>query len=285
MKRKIAYYQLNKEELESLQKKCVEILSFVIKAINQMGLTYYCIGGTAIGAYKYKGFVPWDDDIDIAMPRQDFMTFIKDGAKFLPQNLVISSCFNEKHNFFGVTKVRDSQTTFYDIETARFNVNHGVFIDIFPIDGYCSEPTHLQKFKYRVFSGRIGYKQNNNKTLSQTIKGFVCSVLCLFCSPNKCRLKLEKMLMKKTIDESPCVFNRLMVFDKNIFGVPRFFKFHDLDVCLPEKTDEYLKICFGDITKDVEEEKKKQHHFAYMIDMNTPFAHYEFKKGAVRRIK
>ncbi len=284
MKRKIAYYQLSKDELETLQKKCVEIFSFVIKAIKQMGLTYYCIGGTAIGSYKYKGFVPWDDDIDIAMPRADFMKFIEEGAKFLPQNLVISSCFNEKQNFFGVTKVRDSQTTFYDIETARFNVNHGVFIDIFPIDGYCKQ-TRFQKFKYRVLSGRIGYKQNNNKSFSQIIKGFVCSLLCFFSSPNRCRLKLEKMLMKKSIDESSYVFNRLMVFDKNIFGKPRVFKFHDLDVCLPEKTEEYLKICFGDITKDVEEEKKKQHHFAYMIDVNTPFANYEFKKGAVRRIK
>lgn len=284
MKAKKDYYQLSNEQLLELQKKETEIFSSLISAIKKMGLTYYCIGGTAIGSYKYQGFVPWDDDIDIAMPRKDLMRFIKEGHKFLPNNLIISSCFTEKNNSLGVTKIRDRNTSFFDIETAKFDISHGIFVDIFPIDGYRKQNV-LQKFWYKVLEGRIAFVQKTKRSFSCWIKGFACSILCVFKKPNKARISLEKKLSKNNLETSQKIYNRLMVFDKEIFGTPTHGKFNGLDVCLPEKIEEYLTICFGDYRADIAEEKKKGHHYAFFIDVETPYSLFEFKKGMVKRVQ
>ena len=274
---------MTNEDLLRLQEKEVEIFSQVINAINRMGLTYYCIGGTAIGAIKYHGFVPWDDDIDIALPRNDFMEFINKGQGYLPKNLFISSCYTEKEYFIGVAKVRDSDTSFFDIETENYNVNHGIFIDIFPIDIYV-KPSFRKRFLTKILLGRISFR-NKNQPFVAKAKSFICSLLCFFKSPNKCRIKLDKMLMENSSKNSTKIFNREMVFERDVFGKPIEGVFSGLSVMLPEKIDEYLKMCFGDITKDVPLEKQISHHFASFISTKNPYKDYEYHHGQVRKKK
>lgn len=271
---------LTGEQLRSLQLKGVEILSHVIKAIEQMNLTYYCVGGTALGAKKYNGFIPWDDDIDIAMPRDDYMKFLLNGKKYLPNNLFISSCFTENGYFGGVAKVRDINTSYFDIETARFNICHGAFIDIFPIDGYKS----LRKkdaFLKKICQGRIIFAQGRKKSFSVKIKGLISTVLCFFKSPNHCCKRIEKILSKHNIQDCEQVFNRIMVFEKSVFGMPRKGIFEGLEINLPAKLEDYLTICYGDYAKDIPDEKKIPHHFAYLIDLNTSYKNYSYSHGVV----
>ena len=275
---KMKILTLSPSELRALQKTGLEIFKYVIKAINEMGLRYYCIGGTAIGAVKYSGFVPWDDDIDIAMPRDDYMKFIQNGKKFLPDHLFVSSMYTEKDCCCSITKVRDIRTSYFDIETARFNICHGAFIDIFPIDGY-SPLSKCDLFKKKIYSGRIDYAQRINKSFSRKLKGFIYSLICLFKKPNKCSRRVDNILMKESYSKSTQVYNRLMVFDKEIFGNPIMGTFCGIDVCLPEKIDQYLFLCFGDISKSIPDEKQKPHHFTYLIDLSTPYTHYVFHKG------
>lgn len=269
---------LSKDELVALQQKGIEIFGHVIKAINEMKLTYYCVGGTAIGAKKYQGFIPWDDDIDIAMPREDYMKFLLNGHKYLPSHLFISSCFTEKNYFGSVAKVRDINTSYFDIETAKFDTCHGAFVDIFPIDGYAS-PTRFERFLKKIYQGRIEFAQKKNKSFGANIKGFFASLLCCFKSLNKCCQKREHLLMRYKIEDCEKVYNRIMVFDKNIFGKPSSGKFAGLDVLLPERLDDYLKICYGDINKEMPKDKQIPHHFALLIDLNTPYTNYVYSHG------
>lgn len=274
---------LNESELKSLQQKGLDILREVIQAINKMGLTYYCVGGTALGAVKYGGFIPWDDDIDIAMPREDYMLFLEKGSSYLPANLKICSCFTEPNNFSSLTKVRDENTAFFDIETAKYNVSHGIFIDIFPIDGY-KKTTKYESFIKKILLGKIEFYKTTKKRFKIFLKTLICNLLCPFKSLNKCAISVERKLMKQSIDSSSQVFNRIMVFDKEIFGTPKFGKFDNLIVNLPQEVDEYLKICYGDIKLDPPIEKQIPHHFTALIDVKTSYKKYVYTRKGIRKV-
>lgn len=274
---------LSDEELRSLQKKGLEIFSYIIKALTAMNLTYYCVGGTAIGAVKYKGFVPWDDDIDIAMPRDDYMKFLLEGHKYLPSHLYISSCFTEKKYFGSVAKVRDIGTSYFDVPTAKFNICHGAFVDVFPIDGYLRS-TKIEQLVKKINLGKIAFMQDLNLSLFAKLKAFLCFLFCLFKPLNRCALTVEKILMKNRIADSELIYNRIMIFRKEIFGSPIKGVFEGIQVNLPERIDDYLMQCFGDISKDIPENKKFPHHFAYLVDLSTSYTNYSYVgKGRFKR--
>ena len=120
--------------LKSLQSKELDILLAVHDACEKMGIEYVICYGTLLGAVRHKGFIPWDDDIDICMKREDYDIFIKDGMKYLPDNLVIQHWSTEKEcpNIFA--KVRNKNTTFLHREHVNLDICQGVFIDVFPLD-------------------------------------------------------------------------------------------------------------------------------------------------------
>ena len=72
------FYQISEYELQQLKDVELDILKKVISVIESLKLNYFAVGGTALGAFKYAGFIPWDDDIDIAMPREDFLRFVEE---------------------------------------------------------------------------------------------------------------------------------------------------------------------------------------------------------------
>ena len=121
-------------DLKSLQSKELEMLEAIHSACEALGVRYVIMHGTLLGAVRHKGFIPWDDDIDICMPREDYDLFVKQGAEYLPSNLIIQHSLNEAEcpNLFA--KVRDAKTTFLHEEHVDLNINQGVFVDVFPID-------------------------------------------------------------------------------------------------------------------------------------------------------
>ena len=75
--------------MTELQKVELDMLKWLVRICNQLDLTYYLVCGSALGAVKYGGFIPWDDDIDVAFPRQDYELFLEKANEFLPKHLSI----------------------------------------------------------------------------------------------------------------------------------------------------------------------------------------------------
>ncbi|PKH01601.1 hypothetical protein CXF72_16140 [Psychromonas sp. MB-3u-54] len=120
-------------ETRELQLHQLKILEQVIALFEEEGLTYFAIGGTALGAFRHQGFIPWDDDIDIGMPRADYDKFLTLQTR-LPENLFIQHYSTDPDYPLYIAKVRDSTTRFVEKRYQKLDINHGIFIDIFPWD-------------------------------------------------------------------------------------------------------------------------------------------------------
>lgn len=138
-------------QLKQLQKLSLNILIDIDNICKKNNIKYFLIGGSLIGAIRHKGFIPWDDDIDIAMLRKDYNKFKKimlSRHKSIPYYLHILC--DEIGNYpFNYLKIKDNRTKIIEKELEHLNLDLGVNIDVFPLDGspnnYFIRKIHLFK--------------------------------------------------------------------------------------------------------------------------------------------
>ena len=133
--------------LTEVQQACLDILKDIHNFCQQNGIKYTLQGGTLLGAIRHKGFIPWDDDIDIAMPREDYDRFIrtytsKKGYKLFSRELAPM----RKSVFLAFSRVCEMQKTFVDCRMLPWTSEEtGVWVDVFPLDGIEDSPAIREK--------------------------------------------------------------------------------------------------------------------------------------------
>lgn len=121
-------------ELERLHEELYDILGRVTQMCDRLQIEYVVVGGTAIGAHFEDGILPWDDDIDLGMEREDYERFLSVAESELPEGYVLQSPLNEPLTPYYFAKVRKSGTHFEAEDEAGLKIHHGIYIDIFPLD-------------------------------------------------------------------------------------------------------------------------------------------------------
>ena len=123
--------------MTDLQAKLLEMLKWYHDFCVEHNLRYYALGGTLLGAVRHKGFIPWDDDIDVGMPRSDYNKFLA-LAKEIPSPYVLETPQSLAKDFvYAFSKIYNTQTTL--IEKGKKNIKRGIYLDIFPLDGLGNE--------------------------------------------------------------------------------------------------------------------------------------------------
>ena len=122
--------------MNDVQKVAYETLKSFVTVCNKLDLSFYLVNGSALGAKKYGGFIPWDDDVDVAMPRKDYEIFLEKAQDLLPENLFVQNYRTDPRFPFLYSKIRNSETAFIESSVRNLDMNHGMYIDVFPLDGY-----------------------------------------------------------------------------------------------------------------------------------------------------
>ena len=276
--------------MNDLQKAQFEILKAFIQVCEKHHLTYYLNSGTCLGAVRHKGFIPWDDDIDVCLPREDYEKFLKLQYEFDGTPFFIQTFETDPKYTYNFAKVRNSNTTCIE-SFYKFNQqNHGVWIDVFPLDGFSKEVKEPIKFKRKVkriwWNVYLCYPWGVRRKirLKHFFKDLVLDLFALLFfwgNVGHYRNKmLEKRMKKIPFSESKMagVWHEIMVskaaMPTEIFGKGSVGEFEGLKVMLPEDVDKYLTLLYGDYMTPPPEGKREGHHGMSGVSMTIGYKEY-----------
>ncbi len=268
--------------MTELQSRLLCVLKWFHELCKKENLVYYAQGGTVLGAVRHKGFIPWDDDIDVGMPRKDYEKFIKLSEKVNKHSQFIIEFSGKKKDFvYPYCKIYDRTTTL--VENTRYKTKRGIYIDVFPIDGIGNTlEESINNFKKvdkminllctrvcAIRKERSWYK-NIAILLSRCIPESMFSTLDLM-------KKIETLSKQKEYDKYDFVANlcgnwhEKEIMDKKWVEKPILCKFENMQIFIPGNYDAYLTRMYGDYMKLPPIEKRCTHHDFLYIDLNKSF--------------
>lgn len=273
------------EKLNHLKEVLLEILKDYIQICDKYHLTYFATGGTAIGALRHQGFIPWDDDIDVCMLREDYDKFMEVAPKEMGDKYVFMDAHTEPSYPLMFGKMMKKGTKFVEQANQKANYPQGIFIDIFPYDQTPEDETLRKKWQAKTW--KIGRKHvltlTGEPMLPSGMNPALKAVARVACAVVHGIFKLVHYTPDKTyaeylkwarscpepesdlyIDYSYITGENLMIRTKEAFptvDVP----FCDTTVKLPKNYDSFLRPEYGDYMQ-LPPEEARHNHLASFID-------------------
>lgn len=245
-----------------------EVLLRIMKEIHRVcvenNIPYYIAGGSMLGAIRHNGFIPWDDDMDICVKREDFARLIDVLRSGLRSPYKVSTYKDAKWLITGFAKVEDTTTLIDDVSLkCKFEEMPGVNIDIFPLDT-CSKEIDWDKMKkWKVF---ISLK-NSDFTPTNKMRAFMrrlSKIIVPFLRDKAYYIeKIDNYAQQQSGDYICTVWGRYgkekELIPADYWGTPTLYKFEDTEFYGVEKADDYLKHLYGDYMKLPPVEKRFVH--------------------------
>lgn len=262
--------KLTPEVLKELQGVQIEILEEIVRICKKYNLRYYLIYGTLIGAIRHHGFIPWDDDLDIGMPRDDYEKFMKVAKKELGSNYFLQNADTEEGYWLSFAKVRKNNTLFEEPSVVNMaeKIHKGIFVDIFPFDYVQKKEgffVHMQFILSKALNETMYYKAGvfkNKKSLKYKYLVSLFQVL-----PMKAVSKLQSKVVsiqKQKGARYLADFNSSRKYLAAIYPMEYLVPTQDgmfdgKNFAIPQNYDIYLKKVYGDYMKLPKEEERVNH--------------------------
>ena len=250
--------QNKKLELDEIRKIQIRLLKKFIYICEKEKYRYTVVGGTFLGAIRHKGYIPWDDDIDVGMPREDYEKFIVYCKNETMDGEEIITHENPKYNYL-FAKFCDKNTILFEPEANRKNCVFGVYIDVFPIDGLGNSYEKAKKVFDRTYflrnllvSSCVKYPPKFRKNIFKLLESLMFYVLSRFVNEKKIIKKIEKVYVNNGFDNS--LFSGVVCgcYGKNeIMGEGSLrdlatIEFENIPVKSIKNFHEYLSRLYGD---------------------------------------
>ena len=260
------------KQIDLQEEKAIElnILKYIDRVCRENDIRYYIVGGTLIGAVRHKGFIPWDDDIDIAMTRGEFDRFLKACKKDTESPYQVLWFTNTRNYGYPFPKIIDKRTTLIDYKRGSAKESIGVFIDIFLCEGlgnnyfWSKVYFYLTRIQKRmVFLSRRNYQMENPV---KTIVFFIPLVVCKLVGTDRINKIYYRMCGKYSFDDSKYVGNLAGAYgikeivSKSYFSGVIDLPFEGTKVMAPKGWDLYLKHIYGNYMQLPPEEKRIMPH-------------------------
>lgn len=270
---------------QELQTKSLEILKYFIKLCNENNLRYWCGGGTCIGAIRHKGFIPWDDDIDVFMPRPDYEKLYEIWNNIADTKNYALARTTENINIHQADmQLVDLNTTFINKHSVNEDILHGISIDIMPFEG-CPKSKFLRAVQiyhsimYCIFN--VQRLPDNQGALIRKITSVIYKII----KNPKTRYKIwkshEKQMSKYNFDTSPLVKETITSFRALFFPYPRSYfnttevDFEDIKINIPKNYNEYLTRIFGNYMSLPSENGRCAKHNVEYMNITEPFTKFK----------
>ena len=251
------------EELKQIQRLELECLHQMLDLCRKLEIEAFLIGGSALGAVRHGGFIPWDDDIDVGMTRENYCRFLDQAPALLPAGYQLQTPYNAKYNPYFYTKLRVDGTRFVEYCNHRNRkMHHGVYVDLFPFDEVPDdERENLRHFeRAQRYIKLFAYHQSFDlasepKSASMRVKSLLRHCICAFL-----RLTVPHGLLIRKIDRVITAYNGTgqsalaclnfpkrkceYVLRSDLYPLTET-AFEDLQVMIPGNYDTYLTTHYG----------------------------------------
>lgn len=282
---------MHEGKLYALQNTLLQMLCEVDRICKKYHIPYFLGGGTLLGAVRHGGFIPWDDDLDVMMLRDDYEWFLQVARSELPDDLFLQTPKDEPGDHYLISKIRLEGTVFSSAFLSRFpDLHNGVFLDIIAQD-YTANSKWGQKLHiklallarglvFKKWSGESAAKLKNKKwyiifdfiakiTPFSVLEWFQHKVLTLFCKRRNKRYLLDGMGPNIGKGAYPAEWLR--------HSVP--MKFEGLEFPVPADYEKYLQYLYGDYRQPVTISQRRETHDVQQFDLGMYGTRYIHKKN------
>ncbi|TDB55454.1 LicD family protein [Bacillus sp. CBEL-1] len=273
----------NQGLLRKVQKEQINILNEFDRICKKHNLKYQLFAGTLLGAVRHKGFIPWDDDIDVCMLREDFEKFKSIAFTELTNKYFLQTYETDKEYNRQFIKIRKNDTEFVEKTFIESNIHHGIYIDVFALDNVHHDGVRskIHRFLLYVFS-RIqllrvnGFIKKVNNPIKKGIAILLSSMLMLVPKIFTDRLndRVIKMYNRKTkyISHLQNGVNKQRYY-KYMMNINDFLEMENIEFennfyPAPKQYDKILTRLFGDYMKLPPADKREPHHGVVKVTIN-----------------
>lgn len=243
-------YKVGEYDMEVVHARMLEIATEVDRICREHGWRCSLYGGSVIGAVRHNGFIPWDHDIDMAMPRKDYDQFVKYMLKHPNEKIFFSNYKSEKRYPNSWGKVRLNGTVFLEQELATLTELHsGIFIDLHPIDNIVPVFLKLQ-VRLAMFWSCVGKTKSGiyegSKKKQMVYKLFSWLPYGVINTMRAGAMKLFKHLPTKSVYKVAHPNNGVYPIPRCTFEDLEEHVFEDRSFLIPKNYDEFLRKRYGD---------------------------------------
>ncbi|MBR4657488.1 MAG: LicD family protein [Oscillospiraceae bacterium] len=246
------------------------------------GLTYYMIYGSLLGAARHKGFIPWDDDFDVAMPRADYERFIRLSEEF-QHPYFLQTPYTDPESAYSYAKIRNSNTTGISKMFQYSNFNHGIWITVFPLDYWDDqggEERYAQIRQLNIYNST--FMRLKNPHLNEANQRRVSAYLAEHRDHFKDYNEIHRLASSCNDPNSKYVMTAVITmgrYDQKLLDAADFasavsLPFEGLQVSAPCGWDHLLRLWYGDYMQFPPVEQRGMEHDGTIFDADIPYKEY-----------
>ena len=265
------------QHLNDTQRYILHVLQEVIRVLDELNIPYYMQGGTMLGAIRHGGFIPWDDDVDLGIPRADYDRLLKEVAAHLPENLELRTYDDETDHHYYFARIVDKRYQIRRMGSIEERLEN-IWVDLFPLDGMPNGFVARQWHKFRLLMTRLKFhlscfeKVNIKRPGRPLVERMIIKIAMItrvgkWFNTRKQLDKMDRLLKKYPPENSDNLVNFTgqasykfnEMFKKEVYGKGKAYPFENMTLVGPEQYDVYLKSLYGDYMTPPRVEDRNAH--------------------------